>query len=150
MKTRFISVLLGLMSVVFSGCMVGPKYVKPTTPLAPAFKEQSAGMSQSGSEWKTATPSDGRSAATGGGLRRSATQCSGRAGHLGQPESESGRRQAARGPSDDSLQSCFSLSDDLDSAKHEQRKALCEPAIFPFVTGKQWKRRFQPAIRSFL
>jgi NodT family efflux transporter outer membrane factor (OMF) lipoprotein len=59
MKTRFISVLLGLMSVVFSGCMVGPKYVKPTTPLAPAFKEQSAGMSQSGSEWKTATPSDG-------------------------------------------------------------------------------------------
>ena len=58
MKTRFASISLGLMSLMLSGCMVGPKYVKPTTPLAPAFKEQSPGASQSDSEWKTATPSD--------------------------------------------------------------------------------------------
>jgi NodT family efflux transporter outer membrane factor (OMF) lipoprotein len=47
------------MSLVLSGCMVGPKYVKPTTPLAPAFKELSPGKSQSDGEWKTATPDDG-------------------------------------------------------------------------------------------
>jgi NodT family efflux transporter outer membrane factor (OMF) lipoprotein len=58
MKTRFTLISLGLMSMVLSGCMVGPKYVKPTTPLAPAFKERSPSTSQSDSEWKTATPSD--------------------------------------------------------------------------------------------
>jgi NodT family efflux transporter outer membrane factor (OMF) lipoprotein len=59
MKTRFASISLALMTLMLSGCMVGPKYAKPTTPLAPAFKEQSPGTSQSDSEWKTATPSDG-------------------------------------------------------------------------------------------
>ena len=45
--------------MVLSGCMVGPKYVKPTTATAPAFKEQAPGNSQSDSAWKTATPNDG-------------------------------------------------------------------------------------------
>ena len=45
--------------MALSGCMVGPKYVKPTTATAPAFKEEAPGNSQSDSAWKTATPSDG-------------------------------------------------------------------------------------------
>jgi NodT family efflux transporter outer membrane factor (OMF) lipoprotein len=59
MKTRFAPILLGLMSLLFSGCMVGPKYVKPSTALAPAFKEQAPASTESNSGWKAATPSDG-------------------------------------------------------------------------------------------
>jgi NodT family efflux transporter outer membrane factor (OMF) lipoprotein len=36
--------------LLLGGCMVGPKYVKPDVPIAPAFKE--------GDGWKTATPND--------------------------------------------------------------------------------------------
>jgi NodT family efflux transporter outer membrane factor (OMF) lipoprotein len=59
MKTRFAPISLGLMSLLFSGCMVGPKYVKPSAALAPAFKEQAPGATESNSGWKAATPSDG-------------------------------------------------------------------------------------------
>jgi len=41
---------LASMAVLLSGCMVGPKYVKPTVPMAPSFKEDSA--------WQTAKPAD--------------------------------------------------------------------------------------------
>jgi NodT family efflux transporter outer membrane factor (OMF) lipoprotein len=43
--------------LLLTGCMVGPKYTKPDTPLAPAFKETSE--SQAGDGWKVAQPSDG-------------------------------------------------------------------------------------------
>jgi NodT family efflux transporter outer membrane factor (OMF) lipoprotein len=59
MKTRLAPISLSLVSLLFSGCMVGPKYAKPTTALAPAFKEKGPGATQSNNEWKTATPSDG-------------------------------------------------------------------------------------------
>src|SRR5580700_10357159 len=36
--------------LILGGCMVGPKYVKPVVPIAPAFKE--------GDGWKIATPND--------------------------------------------------------------------------------------------
>lgn len=40
MKKRFISILLSSALLFLAGCMVGPKYVKPSAPTAPAFKEQ--------------------------------------------------------------------------------------------------------------
>jgi NodT family efflux transporter outer membrane factor (OMF) lipoprotein len=59
MKTRFVPISMGLICLLFSGCMVGPKYVKPSTAFAPAFKEQAPGATQSNSGWKAAIPSDG-------------------------------------------------------------------------------------------
>jgi NodT family efflux transporter outer membrane factor (OMF) lipoprotein len=45
--------ILACVAVVFlSGCMVGPKYVKPSAPMAPSFKEAST------DGWKTAHPDD--------------------------------------------------------------------------------------------
>ncbi len=41
-----------------AGCMVGPKYVKPTVPMAPAFKEQPPDSFQKSDGWKPAQPSD--------------------------------------------------------------------------------------------
>jgi len=46
MKTFLVIALM----LILGGCMVGPKYIKPDVPIAPAFKE--------GDGWKTATPSD--------------------------------------------------------------------------------------------
>jgi NodT family efflux transporter outer membrane factor (OMF) lipoprotein len=41
-----------------SGCMVGPKYVKPTVPMAPAFKEQPPESFKESDGWKPAQPGD--------------------------------------------------------------------------------------------
>jgi NodT family efflux transporter outer membrane factor (OMF) lipoprotein len=41
-----------------SGCMVGPKYVKPTVPMAPAFKEEAPDSYKQSDGWKSAQPSD--------------------------------------------------------------------------------------------
>jgi NodT family efflux transporter outer membrane factor (OMF) lipoprotein len=41
-----------------SGCMVGPKYVKPTVPMAPAFKEQPPESFKASDGWKPAQPGD--------------------------------------------------------------------------------------------
>lgn len=35
MKQNHLFAALGLLSLLLSGCMVGPKYVKPTVPMAP-------------------------------------------------------------------------------------------------------------------
>lgn len=58
MKTRFIPIPLGLMSLLLAGCMVGPKYVKPTVPMAPEFKEQPPDSFKESSGWKPAQPGD--------------------------------------------------------------------------------------------
>ena len=42
--------------LLLSGCMVGPKYVKPTVPLAPSFKETTEW--KEGDGWKLAQPND--------------------------------------------------------------------------------------------
>jgi NodT family efflux transporter outer membrane factor (OMF) lipoprotein len=47
-----------LMSLFLSGCMVGPKYVKPTAPTAPEFKEQPPESFKENDVWKLAQPSD--------------------------------------------------------------------------------------------
>jgi len=50
--------MVGSITLFLSGCMVGPKYVKPTTPLAPAFKEQPPKSFKESDGWKPAEPSD--------------------------------------------------------------------------------------------
>ena len=43
---------------LLSGCMIGPKYTKPTTPMAQAFKEQPPEAFKESGIWKTAQPAD--------------------------------------------------------------------------------------------
>jgi NodT family efflux transporter outer membrane factor (OMF) lipoprotein len=50
--------IVSFMSLFLSGCMVGPKYVKPTTPMAPAFKEQPPESFKEDDAWKVAQPGD--------------------------------------------------------------------------------------------
>jgi NodT family efflux transporter outer membrane factor (OMF) lipoprotein len=47
---RRIPLSLAGVTLLLSGCMVGPKYVKPAAPMAPAFKEDAG--------WQTAQPAD--------------------------------------------------------------------------------------------
>ncbi len=44
--------------LLLSGCMVGPKYVKPTAPTPPAFKEASPDAFKETSDWHIAHPDD--------------------------------------------------------------------------------------------
>jgi NodT family efflux transporter outer membrane factor (OMF) lipoprotein len=46
------------LSLALAGCMVGPQYARPTTPLAPAFKEPPPENFKSEDGWKPAQPSD--------------------------------------------------------------------------------------------
>jgi NodT family efflux transporter outer membrane factor (OMF) lipoprotein len=46
------------LSLLFSGCMVGPKYVKPGVATAPAFKEQPPESFKDINAWKPAKPGD--------------------------------------------------------------------------------------------
>jgi len=46
----------GTAMLVLSGCMVGPKYVKPAAPLAPSFKETTNW--KEGDGWRIASPDD--------------------------------------------------------------------------------------------
>ena len=48
--TRRAAGLAGLVAVLLGGCMVGPKYTKPSAPVTPTYKELDG--------WKTAQPSD--------------------------------------------------------------------------------------------
>jgi NodT family efflux transporter outer membrane factor (OMF) lipoprotein len=45
-------------SLFLSGCTVGPKYVKPTVPMAPGFKEQPPESFKESDGWKPAQPGD--------------------------------------------------------------------------------------------
>lgn len=49
-----------LAALLLSGCMVGPKYVKPTVPLAPAYKETAPNIStyKEDPNWHPAQPAD--------------------------------------------------------------------------------------------
>jgi NodT family efflux transporter outer membrane factor (OMF) lipoprotein len=58
MKTRFVPISLCLMSLFLAGCMVGPKYVKPTVPMAPDFKESPPDSFKESDGWKPAQPGD--------------------------------------------------------------------------------------------
>jgi NodT family efflux transporter outer membrane factor (OMF) lipoprotein len=49
---------MGVFSLFLGGCMVGPKYVKPSVPMAPAFKEQPPQSFKENDDWKPAQPGD--------------------------------------------------------------------------------------------
>ncbi len=51
---RFVFAAAGFSLLLLSGCMVGPKYVTPSAPMAPSFKEAST----TDDGWKIAQPSD--------------------------------------------------------------------------------------------
>jgi NodT family efflux transporter outer membrane factor (OMF) lipoprotein len=50
--------LTGLAALLLSGCMVGPKYVKPSVPLAPAYKEANRDAYKENADWQVAQPAD--------------------------------------------------------------------------------------------
>jgi len=56
--TPKVSALAIATMLLLGGCMVGPKYTKPTVPMAPAFKEGPPASFKEGDGWKTATPND--------------------------------------------------------------------------------------------
>ncbi|HTU50684.1 MAG TPA: hypothetical protein VMF56_08825 [Acidobacteriaceae bacterium] len=53
-----ILLVAAVLSLALSGCTVGPKYVRPSTPLAPAFSEPLPENFKSVDGWKPAQPSD--------------------------------------------------------------------------------------------
>jgi NodT family efflux transporter outer membrane factor (OMF) lipoprotein len=58
MKRHIAIASASLACLLLSGCMVGPKYVKPTVPMAPAFKEQPPESFKEVDGWKPAQPGD--------------------------------------------------------------------------------------------
>jgi NodT family efflux transporter outer membrane factor (OMF) lipoprotein len=58
-KTHAIAASLASLALLtLSGCMVGPKYTRPSVPLTPAFKEPGPATFKEMDGWKTAQPSD--------------------------------------------------------------------------------------------
>lgn len=58
-KARRLSIPLSIAGLVLlNGCMVGPKYSKPSVPLAPGFKEAPPTSFKEQDGWKVAQPSD--------------------------------------------------------------------------------------------
>jgi NodT family efflux transporter outer membrane factor (OMF) lipoprotein len=55
---KFAFAIVGSIGLFLSGCMVGPKYAKPTVPMAPAFKEQPPDSFKESDGWKPAQPGD--------------------------------------------------------------------------------------------
>lgn len=58
MNSRLFPFLFGFSALFVAGCMVGPKYVKPSAPTAPAFKEQPPQSFKERQEWQAAQPGD--------------------------------------------------------------------------------------------
>jgi NodT family efflux transporter outer membrane factor (OMF) lipoprotein len=56
--TLYRAALTSAALLAVSGCMVGPKYVKPSLPMAPDFKEASPDASREKSNWQVAQPAD--------------------------------------------------------------------------------------------
>jgi NodT family efflux transporter outer membrane factor (OMF) lipoprotein len=57
-KREFTIATIGCICLFLNGCMVGPKYVKPTAPMAPGFKEQPPESFKEVGGWKPAKPGD--------------------------------------------------------------------------------------------
>jgi NodT family efflux transporter outer membrane factor (OMF) lipoprotein len=56
--TRFDAAFTSVALLTLTGCMVGPKYVKPSAPLAPAYKEANPNEYKENSNWQVAQPAD--------------------------------------------------------------------------------------------
>jgi NodT family efflux transporter outer membrane factor (OMF) lipoprotein len=56
---RFIlSGIVLILVLLLAGCTVGPKYVKPTTPVTPAYKEEPPAAFKESEQWQPAHPAD--------------------------------------------------------------------------------------------
>src|ERR1700719_3959540 len=54
---RSIQLFLAVLgALLLASCTVGPKYVKPSVPMTPAFKEPPPGQFRESKEWKPAEP----------------------------------------------------------------------------------------------
>src|SRR6201996_3856827 len=58
MKNAYSVALLATATLFGTGCMVGPKYVKPAFTASPAFKEDLPTNATNSSDWKVANPND--------------------------------------------------------------------------------------------
>jgi NodT family efflux transporter outer membrane factor (OMF) lipoprotein len=58
MKKRIVPILSLFAALLATGCMVGPKYVKPSAPTAPAYKEDPPTSYKESDGWKSAQPED--------------------------------------------------------------------------------------------
>ncbi len=56
--TRRSAALAGATLLVLTGCMVGPKYVKPSAPMAPSYKEAGPDAYKENANWHVAQPAD--------------------------------------------------------------------------------------------
>ncbi|HYU53715.1 MAG TPA: efflux transporter outer membrane subunit, partial [Gemmatimonadaceae bacterium] len=56
--TSILALLLVLLLAALEGCTVGPKYVKPSVPTTPAYKEGVPASDQGSEQWKPANPGD--------------------------------------------------------------------------------------------
>jgi len=54
LKTRLAAAIVSLLTL--GGCMVGPKYAKPSAPMTPAFKEAPPESFKESEDWKVAQP----------------------------------------------------------------------------------------------
>jgi len=57
---RFIlsGIVVLILVLLLAGCTVGPKYVKPTTPVTPAYKEEPPAAFKESEQWQPAHPAD--------------------------------------------------------------------------------------------
>jgi NodT family efflux transporter outer membrane factor (OMF) lipoprotein len=56
--TGIVAVLAVLLIVTLEGCTVGPKYVKPSVPTSPAYKEDTPASYKESEQWQPANPGD--------------------------------------------------------------------------------------------
>jgi NodT family efflux transporter outer membrane factor (OMF) lipoprotein len=56
--TPYRAVIVSSAVLALSGCMVGPKYVKPSVPMAPAYKEATPDTYKENANWQVAQPAD--------------------------------------------------------------------------------------------
>ena len=56
--TGIVAVLAVLLIVTLEGCTVGPKYVKPSVPTTPAYKEDTPASFKESEQWQPAHPGD--------------------------------------------------------------------------------------------
>lgn len=56
--TSIVALLLVLLFVALGGCTVGPKYVKPTVPATPNYKEEPPASFKESDQWQPAHPGD--------------------------------------------------------------------------------------------
>ena len=60
--------LVVVLAAASTGCIVGPNYVKPSSPVTPGFKEPLPPYFKEAEGWKAGEPKDGYASAESGSL----------------------------------------------------------------------------------